>query len=278
VFVRRSTRYRDLALLQMQLMVASRAEGVVPSAKALEGLRRQLLMALPPTRKGRRLRRRLGANGASNAYNRMASVFMAAYGGQPGIGEFEVFRKAVIEAAGERRTRLDVLAEVHEWLIRDRGTDGVLSQLEARLDQQGIQIIGEPSTDYRSDSRFVCHGPGKFLEVASPAYTIDVDGTEVVVRQGHIECESQEGQDRENPEEGQEKVAAEVNGEHSLEVTIQEDEPANGQSEPCGSDGAHIENSDATTDDNMDLQQGGNAADRAVADDINDETYGGKEQ
>lgn len=187
MFVRRSTKDRELMLLRLELMIASRDPGVIPSAEALQGLRRQLLMALPDKR-SHPVRRRLWARKAGDAYDRMVSLFMAAYEGQPGIGEFEVFRRAVVEAAGTRRSRLDVLAEVHEWLVRDRDWDGVVSQLEDRLAQQGVGIVRKPSVDHQADQRFRCHGNGALLSVVSPAYTIDVEGREVVVRQGNLDC------------------------------------------------------------------------------------------
>ena len=174
-------------LLRLEFMITSRDPGVIPSAEALLGIRRQLLMALPDKRSGL-VRRRLWARKAGDAYDRMISVFMAAYGGQPGIGEFEVFRKAVVEAAGNRRSQLDVLAEVHEWLVRDRDRDGVVSQLEDRLTQQGMRIVRVPLADHQADERFRCHGSGNLVSVESPAYTTDVDGREVVVRQGNLNC------------------------------------------------------------------------------------------
>ncbi len=174
-------------LLRLEFMIASRDPGVIPSAEALLGIRRQLLMALPDKRSGP-VRRRLWARKAGDAYDRMISIFMAAYEGQSGIGEFEVFRKAVVEAAGNRRSQLDVLTEVHEWLVRDRDRDGVVSQLEDRLTQQGVKIVRAPVDDHQADERFRCHGSGNLLGVESPAYTIDVDGREVVVRQGNLNC------------------------------------------------------------------------------------------
>ena len=151
-------------LLRLEFMIASRDPGVIPSAEALLGIRRQLLMALPDKRSGP-VRRRLWARKAGDAYDRMISVFMAAYGSQPGIGEFEVFRKAVVEAAGNRRSQLDVLAEVHEWLVRDRDWDGIVSQLEDRLTQQGMRIVRVPLVDHQADERFRCHGSGHALPI-----------------------------------------------------------------------------------------------------------------
>ena len=167
-------------------MLGNRAPEAVPSGEALEGLRRQLLMALP-TRS--QLRRSLGGGTAAAAYHRMASIFMAAYSGPSGIGGFDDFRKAVIEAAGSRRAHLDVLSEIHEWL--DKGLDpaGVKSQLEDRLAQQGIQIIREISEDDRSDNRFRYHGKGNSMAVVSPAYVIESAGKPTIIRQGHVECE-----------------------------------------------------------------------------------------
>jgi len=119
----------------------------------------------------------------------MVSVFMAAYVGQPGIGEFEAFRRAVVEAAGSRRSRLDVLAEVHEWLVRGRDRQGVISQLGDRLNQQGVRIVWEPLAEHHLDIRFRCHGSGAVRKVICPAYTVDVEGQETVIRQGDLECE-----------------------------------------------------------------------------------------
>ena len=186
MFIRRSTHRREMTLTRMETVLGNRAPAAVPSGEALEGLRRQLLMALPARSQ---LRRRLGGGTAAAAYHRMASIFMAAYSGQPGIGEFDDFRKAVIEAASSRRAHLDVLSEIHGWL--DKGLDpaGVKSQLEDRLAQQGIQIVWEVSGDDRSDDRFRYHGKGNSMAVVSPAYVIESEGKPPVIRQGHVECE-----------------------------------------------------------------------------------------
>ena len=281
VFVRRSTHYRELTILNMELMVASRAQGILPSAEALEGLRRQLLFALPPDRRRRRLgglRRELGGQGASNAYNRMTALFMAAYSGQPGIGEFEVFRKAVIEAAGDRRTLLDVLTELHAWLLRECDSAGVISQLETRLEQQGIQVVRKPSTDHRSDARFVCHGKGDVAAVASPAYIVYVEDREMVIRQGHLECMPNKGSDR--AEVDQQEATAE-HGESdggNLEIMGQRDAPVGGQPGLAEPNSQHTEVGDAPADSGLAVEQGDNETSREVDESIDETGSVGKEQ
>ncbi|SVD10405.1 uncharacterized protein METZ01_LOCUS363259, partial [marine metagenome] len=54
MFIRRSTHRREMALTRMEMMLGNRAPGVVLSGEALEGLRRQLLMALPARSQRRR--------------------------------------------------------------------------------------------------------------------------------------------------------------------------------------------------------------------------------
>ena len=114
---------------------------------------------------------------------------MAAYAGQSGVGEFDDLRSAVIEAASSRRTHLDVLAEIHEWLDQSRDPVAVKSQLEDRMAHQGIEIVRTVSKAGRSDDRFRFHGKGDSMTVISPAYVIVVEGKPPVIRQGHVNCE-----------------------------------------------------------------------------------------
>ena len=194
MFVRRSTYHRDMTLLKIELMIASRAPGAVLSSEVLEGIRRQLLMALPKQEEESRLllgrwsKRQRGSHTAS-AYHRLASLFMAAYSGQPGIGGFDDFRRAVIKAAKVRRKNLAILAEIHQWLEEGYNPEGVKSQLEDILTQQGVEIIRR--VDERkgsSDDRFRFHGNGHSLDVKSPSYCITIEGKVHIVRQGEVEC------------------------------------------------------------------------------------------
>jgi len=185
--IRRSTYYREQTLNQILTLVLARSPGAELSAEALEGIRKSLLIALPT--RHRSLRRRLGAGRTANAYNRMASIFMAAYAGQSGVGEFDDLRSAVIEAASSRRAHLDVLAEIHEWLDQSRDPAAVKSQLEGRMVNQGIEIVRTVSEEGRSDDRFRFHGKGDSMTVISPAYVIVVEGKPPVIRQGHVNCE-----------------------------------------------------------------------------------------
>lgn len=185
MFVRRSRYHRDMALLRIELKIASQSPGVVLSAEALEGIRRHLLMALPK-QNHRRLRVKLGGR-TVDAYNRLASMLMAAYSGQPGIGEYDHFRSAVIEAAKGRRTYLSNLTEIHEWLEEGRRSEDVKSQLEDILARQGVEIIREIEEIRRSDDRFVFQGKGPVMNVISPAYVIESDGKTIIIRQGKIE-------------------------------------------------------------------------------------------
>lgn len=186
MFVRRSTYHRDMTLLKIELMIASRAPGVVPSAEALEGIRRHLLMALPK-QNYRRLRGQWGGRTA-DAYHRLASMFMAAYSGQPGIGEFDRFRSAVIAAAADRREYLSILAEIHEWLEGGHRSKDVKSQLEDILARKGVEIIRTVEGRRRSDDLFAFDGEGPFMKVISPAYVIEIDGKTKPIRQGYVEC------------------------------------------------------------------------------------------
>jgi len=281
VFVRRSTHLRELELQRIEMMIASRSEGIVPSGEAIEGLRRQLLFALPRTRRGRRLgslRRQLGGRRPSVAYNRMASVFMAAYGGQEGIGQFEVFRRAVIEAAGDRRTRLNVLVEVHHWLSRNIDSTGVLSQLETRLEEQGILIVSEPAKDYRSDDRFVCHGKGDVVTVDFPAYIVDIEDREVIVRQGHLECKPREDQQQSEVERQETKVEEEVSDGDNRKATGQGAESINGRPDPIETDNQNVKNIDSVTDGELDAKHGDTEAHGEFNEDIDEVGNGGKEQ
>ena len=143
-------------------------------------------MALPA---GGRVRRHLGGRRATAAYHRMASLVMVAYSGEPEVGEFEWFRRAVVEAAGNRRAGLDVLVEIHDWLERGVDPGDVKSKLEERLVQQGVQIVWDLPADRRSDARFKLHGQGDPVSVESPGYVFEVDGREIVIKQGYVECE-----------------------------------------------------------------------------------------
>ena len=213
MFVRRSTLTRELALLRIEYLIKSRAPGVVISSEALEGIRRQLLMALP---KRHPLRRRLGARRATDAYHRMASMFMATYSGQPGIGEYDSFRRAVIEAADSRLTHLEVLTEIHNWLDDGRDRRAIKSQLEDRLTEEQVTIVRDIAGDNRSDTRFRFFGEGDSMLVASPAYIVEIDGRPITIRQGRVHCSLQDQLDEASADDHVNETTV-SSGEDSLE-------------------------------------------------------------
>ena len=213
MFVRRSTLKRELKLLQIEYLIKSRAPGVVTSSEALEGIRRQLLMALP---KRHPLRRQLGARRATDAYHRMASMFMAAYSGQPGIGEYDSFRRAVIEVADSRLTHLEVLTEIHNWLETGHDRSAIKSQLEDRLTEEQVTIVRELAGDNRSDTRFRFFGEGGSMLVKSPAYIVEIDGRPSTIRQGRVHCSVPDQSDEANADDDLNKTNT-LSGGNSLE-------------------------------------------------------------
>ena len=186
MLVRRSTHEREKVLLHVAFLSQVLGPEAVQSADALEGIRKQLLMALPARSP---LRRRLGEGRTADAYERLIALLTVASKGPSSGGGFEDFRRAVIEAAGARREYLDVLTEIHEWLDQGRDPVGVKSQLEDRLAQQGVKIVTEIPAGERPADRFNFHGEGDAMTVISPAYVAEIGGTEQVVRRGHVECQ-----------------------------------------------------------------------------------------
>ena len=186
MFVRRSTHEREKVLLNVAFLSQVLGPEAVQSADVLEGIRKQLLMALPARSP---VRRSLGEGRTADAYERLIALLMAASKGPSSGGGFEDFRRAVIEAAGARREYLDVLTEIHEWLDQGRDPVGVKSQLEDRLAQQGVKIVTEIPAGERPADRFNFHGEGDAMTVIAPAYVAEIGGTEQVVRRGHVECQ-----------------------------------------------------------------------------------------
>ena len=185
MLVRRRTLDMEIALARMEVLIGQRSPDALVSGEAMEGIERQLRMALPPRAPERRY---LGPRRLSASFDRMASIFMAAFGDRRGSSGFDGLRQAVVTAASNERDRLDVLVEVHQWLENGRDPDDVLSQLEDRFKGQGLVVVREPDSDLERDERFRYHGKGGEKKVLAPAYCVTkIEGSVVVVRQGDVE-------------------------------------------------------------------------------------------
>ena len=226
MFVRRSTHEREKVLLHVAFLIHVLGPEAVQSEAVLEGIRKQLLMALPARSA---LRRRLGEGRTADAYERLIGLLTVASKDQPDGGGFEDFRRAVIEAAGDRREHLDVLTELHEWLHLGRDPTGVKSQLEDRLVQQGVRIVTEVPAGDRPVDRFNFHGEGDSMTVISPAYLVEIDGTEQVVRRGHVKC--QPGPSRDTTDVGEGLQADAVTGSEGEVPGGESETPADTQGE-----------------------------------------------
>jgi len=172
----------EKSLVRIEFVLEQLQPKAALSAEALQGIEKQLKAALPRHKRNKLLP---GHRSTTSAINRLINMCMALFNGEPGIGEFDKLRKAVIAAARGERQRWDVLAETHAWLSEGREKEDVLSQLEDRFVENGIEIIWE--FDGFTDNRFLFEGEGEEAEVIKPAYLIKKESeTSMTIKPGIV--------------------------------------------------------------------------------------------
>ncbi len=198
----------EKSLVRIEYALEKLQPNAALSAEALQGIEKQLNAALP-----RRKRNKLlpSHRSTASAINRLISMCMALFNGQPGIGEFDHLRKAVVIAAKGERQRWDVLAETHAWLSEGRETGDVLSQLEDRFVENGIEIVWE--FDGFMDKRFLFQGEGEETEVIKPAYIIKKESeTPMTIKPGIVSLSRKPQSLLPWPEEKREEIVLEESG------------------------------------------------------------------
>ena len=184
-------------LLRIEFLLEQIEPGSKLSAEAVQGIERQLRAALP-----REQRRALfsGYRSTTAAVNRLVNMFMAVLNGKPGVGEFDTLRKAVVVAAKEERQRWDIMAEAHAWLHEGRSREDILSQVEDRFGEMGIQVIWE--FDGLGDNRFTFEGEGQVASVVYPAYVIAKDEhNPITIKRGLVSLAKKESDLRPWPQD-----------------------------------------------------------------------------